>query len=115
MIFCKQLEFTSELEFDLQGTVDWSRKILADFNIAKTQLVVFNCLNICCVIDVTMDGSLLDVKSSFKILFFFFFSKLDWGYCIVSIAEHHLHIVCNPRPFLLWVVEATTKLKKRGT
>lgn len=81
MIFCEQLEFASELEFDLQGTVDWSRKILADFNIAKTQLVVFNCLNICCVIDVTMDGSALDVKSSFKILFFF--SLLNWIGAIV--------------------------------
>ena len=84
MIFCKQLEFTSELEFDLQGTVDWSRKILADFNIAKTQLVVFNCLNICCVIDVAIDGSLLDVKSSFKILFFF--SLLNWiGFIALSL------------------------------
>ena len=37
----KQLELASELESDLQDTVDWGRKWLADFNAGKTQLVSF--------------------------------------------------------------------------
>ena len=35
----QQLELASELESDLQDTVDWGRKWLVDFNAAKTQLV----------------------------------------------------------------------------
>ena len=38
----QQLEFTSELESDLQDTVDWGRKCLVDFNVGKTQLVLFD-------------------------------------------------------------------------
>ena len=34
-----QLELVSELESDLQDTVDWGRKWLGDFNAGKTQLV----------------------------------------------------------------------------
>ena len=36
----QQLKLASELEFDLQGTVDWGRKWLFDFNTGKTQLFV---------------------------------------------------------------------------
>ena len=32
----QQLELASELESDLQDTVDWSRKWLVDFNARKT-------------------------------------------------------------------------------
>ena len=35
----QQLELASELESDLQDTVDWGRKWLVDFNAGKTQLV----------------------------------------------------------------------------
>ena len=35
----QQLELASELESDLQGTVDFSRKCLVNFNTRKTQLV----------------------------------------------------------------------------
>ena len=38
-------------------------------------------------IDVTMDGSVLEEKSSFKMLGLTFSSKLDWGSYIVSIAK----------------------------
>ena len=32
----------SELESDLQDTIDWSRKWLVDFNVGKTQVVSFD-------------------------------------------------------------------------
>ena len=38
----QQLELASELESDLQDTVDWGRKCLVDFNAGKTQLVSFD-------------------------------------------------------------------------
>ena len=38
-------------------------------------------------IDVKMDGSVLEEKSSFKMLGLNFSSKLDWGAYIVSIAK----------------------------
>ena len=38
-------------------------------------------------IDVKMDGSVLEEKSSFKMLCLTFFSKLDWGFYIISIAK----------------------------
>ena len=34
-------------------------------------------------IDVKMDGSVLEIKSSFKMLGLTFSSKLDWGSCII--------------------------------
>ena len=42
----QQLEFVSELESDLQDTVNWGRKWLVDFNAGKTQLVLFDQPNI---------------------------------------------------------------------
>ena len=38
-------------------------------------------------IDVEMDGSVLEEKSSFKMLGLTFSSKLDWGSYIISIAK----------------------------
>ena len=39
----QQLELlASELESDLQDTVDWGRQWLVDFNVCKTQLVSFD-------------------------------------------------------------------------
>ena len=61
----QQLELTSKLESDLQGTVDWGRKWLADFNAVKTQLVLFDRSNNTGAIDVKMDGSVLEKKLSF--------------------------------------------------
>ena len=37
----QQQELASELESDLQDTVNWDRKWLVDFNTAKTQLFPF--------------------------------------------------------------------------
>ena len=77
----------SELESDLRETVDWGKKWLVDFNAGKTQLVSFNQSNNSGSIDVKMDGSVLEEKSSFKMLGLTFSSKLDWGSCITSIAK----------------------------
>ena len=68
-----------ELESDLRDTVDWSRKWLVDFNAGKTQLVSFDRSKNTGAIDVKMDGSVLQEKTSFKMLGLTFSSKLDWG------------------------------------
>ena len=72
----QQLELASELESDLRNTVDWG-KWLVDFNAMKTQLVSFDPSNSTRSIDVKMDGSVLEEKSSFKMLGLTFSSKLD--------------------------------------
>ena len=56
----QQLELAAELESDLQDTVDWVRKWLADFNAGKTQQVSFNQSNNTGAIDVKMDASVLE-------------------------------------------------------
>ena len=81
------LELASELESDMQDTVDWGKKWLVDFNARKTQLVSFDQSNNTGSIDVKMDGSVLEEKSSFKMLGLTFSSKLDWGSYIISIAK----------------------------
>ena len=83
----QQLELASELESDLRNTVDWGRKWLVDFNAGKTQLVSFDRSKNTGAIDVKMDGSVLEEKTSFKMLGLTFCSKLDWGSYIVSIAK----------------------------
>ena len=83
----QQLELASELESDLRDTVDWGKKWLVDFNAGKTQLVSFDRSNNTGSIDVKMDGSVLEEKLSFKMLGLIFSSKLDWDFCIISIAK----------------------------
>ena len=83
----QQLELASELESDLRDTVDWSRKWPVDFNAGKTQLVSFDRSKSTDAIDVEMNGTILEEKTSFKMLGLTFFSKLDWGSYIVSIAK----------------------------
>ena len=56
----QQLELASELESDLQDTVDWGSKWLVDFNAGKTQLVSFDRSKNTGAIDVKMDGSVLE-------------------------------------------------------
>ena len=58
----QQLGLASELESDLQGTVDWGRKWLVDFNAGKTQLVLFDWSNNIGAIYVKMNGSALEEK-----------------------------------------------------
>ena len=65
----------------------WGKKWLVDFNAGKTELVLFDQSNNSGFIDVKMDGSVLEEKSSFKMLGLTFFSKLDWGSYIISIAK----------------------------
>ena len=84
---CEQLQLASELESDLQDTVDWHKKWLVDFSAGKIQLVSFDQSNKNGSIDVKMDGSVLEEKSSFEILGLTFSSKLDWGSYISSIAK----------------------------
>ena len=83
----QQLEVASELESDLQDTMDWGKKWLVDFSTGKTQLVSFDWSNNNCSIDLKMGGSALEEKSSFKMLWLTFSSKLDWGSYIISIAK----------------------------
>ena len=68
-------------------TMDLGRKWLADFNAGKIQLVSFDRSNNNGSIDVEMDGSVLEEKSSFKMLGLTFSYKLDWCSYIVSIAK----------------------------
>ena len=82
----QQLEFASELESDLQDMVE-GKKWLVDFNAGKTQLVSFDQSNNNGSIDVKMGGSILDEKSSFKMLGLALSSKFDWGSYIISIAK----------------------------
>ena len=64
----------------------WGMKWLVDFNAEKIQLVSFDQSNNTGAIDVKMDGSVLEEKSSFKMLGLTS-SKLDWGSYIISIAK----------------------------
>ena len=73
----EQLELASKLESGLQDIVDWGRRWLVNFNAGKTQLVLFNRSNNTSAIDVKMDGSVFEEKSSFKMLGLTFSSKLD--------------------------------------
>ena len=70
----QQLELASELESDLWDTLDRGKKWLPCWENATG-------------FDVKMDGSVLDVKSSFKMLGLNFSSKLGWGSYIISIAK----------------------------
>ena len=76
----QKLELASELESDLRHTVDWGKTWLVDFNAGKTQLVSFDWSNSNGSIDVKMDGSVLEEKPSFKMLWLTFCSKLDWDF-----------------------------------
>ena len=59
--------------------MDWAKKWLVDLNAGKTQLLSFNWSNNNGSIDVKMGGSILQQKSSFKMLGLTISSKLDWG------------------------------------
>ena len=80
-------ELASELESDLQDSVDWGKKWLVDFNARKTHLVLFDWSNNNGSMDVKMDGFVLEEKSSFKILGLTFSSEVGWGSYIFSITK----------------------------
>ena len=77
----------SELEFDLRDTVDLGRKWLVDFNTDKTCLVLFDWFKNTGAIDVKMEGSVLEEKSTFEMLGLNSSSKLNWDSYIISIAK----------------------------
>ena len=64
--------------------MDWGKKWFVDFNAGKTQLVSFDWSD---NTDVKMDGSILEEKSSFKILRLTFSSKLDWDSYLISLLK----------------------------
>ena len=73
----QQFESASELESDLQDTVDWGKKWRVSFSAGKIQLVSFDRSNNNGSIDVKVDGSVLQGTLSFKMLGLIFSSKLD--------------------------------------
>ena len=73
----QQIELASELESDLRDTLDLGRKWLVDFNAGKTQLISFDRSKNTGAIDLKMDGSFLEEKSSFKMLGLTLSSKFD--------------------------------------
>ena len=77
----------SELESDLQETVDWSRKWLVDFNAGKTQLVLFDQPKNTGAIDVKMNRSVLEEKASLKMIWLTFSFKFDWSSYIIPVAK----------------------------
>ena len=60
----QQLEMAAELESDLRDTVDWDRKWFVDFSASKTHLISFDRSKNTGAIDVKMDGSVFEEKSS---------------------------------------------------
>ena len=83
----QQLQLASELESDLRDTMDWGRKWLVDFSVGKTQLISFNRSINTGAINVKMDVSVLEEKSSLKMLGLTFYSEWDWGSYVISIAN----------------------------
>ena len=75
----------SKLESDQLDTVGCGRKLFIGFNAGKITLLLFDYSHNCCAIDVKVDGSVADKKSSFKMLGLSFSSILDWDSFIVSI------------------------------
>ena len=67
--------------------MDWGKKWLVDFISGKTQLASFDQSNNNGSIDVKIDGSVLEEKSSVKMLGLTFSSKWDWGSYIIPIAK----------------------------
>ena len=65
----------------------WGRKGLVDFNAGKTQLVSFDWSNSNGSFDVKMDESVVEEKSTFKMLGVTFSSELNCGSYIISIAK----------------------------
>ena len=67
--------------------MNWGKKWLVDFNAGKISCFLFDQSNNNGSINVKMDGSVLEGKSSFKMLVLTFSSKLDWSSYIISIAK----------------------------
>ena len=72
---------------DTTHTVDWSRKLLVDVNAEKSKLVLIGQPSNTGAIDVKMDGSVLEEKSSLKMFGLSFSPKLGWSSYTISIAK----------------------------
>lgn len=83
----------SELEPDLQNTVDWGWKGLVDFNVGKTELNSFDWSNNSGVVGMKIDMSVLEEKLPFKMLGLSLSSKLNWGSNFVSFPKTEKKIV----------------------
>ena len=83
----QQLELVSKLEPDLQGCVDWGRKWLVDFNAVKLNQFRLDQSKNTGAIDLNMDGSPVEEKSSFKMLGLTVVSEWDWGCYIISVVK----------------------------
>ena len=82
-----QLPLASKFESDLRDIVEWGKNWLVDFNAGKAQLALFDRSNNSSSTDVKMAWSVVEEKSSFKMLGSSFSSKLNWGCYIISIAK----------------------------
>ena len=67
--------------------MDWGSKCLVSFNAGKTHLASFDQSNNTGAVDVKMDESVPDKKSSSKMPGSTFSSELDWGSYIISTAK----------------------------
>ena len=67
--------------------MEWGKKWLVDLNAGKNQLVSFDQSSNHGSIDMKIYWSVLEERSSFKMLELTFSSKLDYGSCVLSIAK----------------------------
>ena len=67
--------------------MDWDRKWRVHFSAGKSRLILFDWSNNTGPIGVKIAGSIVEEKSSFKMLGLPFSSKLDWGSYILSIIK----------------------------
>ena len=67
--------------------MDWDTKWSVDFIVRKTKLFLLDWSNKTGAIDVKMDGSVLEEKSSSKMLGLSFSTKLEWDSNIFSTAK----------------------------
>ena len=82
----QQLELASELESDLLWTVPGSGLLISVLE-KLNWFRLTGLINNTGASDVKMDESVLEEKSSFKMLWLTFSSKLDWGSYIIYIAK----------------------------
>ena len=68
--------------------MDWGRKWLVDFNVGKSQLVLFDRFNNTGVIDVKMDGSVLRKNHLLRC----------WGCLLLQIGLERLHYLSGLYP-----------------
>ena len=67
--------------------MEWGKKWLVDLNAGKNQLVSFDQSSNHGSIDMKIYWSVLEERSSFKMLELTFSSKLDWASYIISVAK----------------------------